>query len=868
MWDTDIGQKKAGKQGRTNAGRIRLESSKFWSCFPVPSLCSLFELFLVPMAALQLLRTATRPGPRLLRRPLLTNINTLTTSSSALQRQSLLDVSPEVEAAIHSKDVGINKIVALESTIITHGMPYPTNLEAAQRVEKAVRSQGAVPATIAVIDGRIKVGLSESELRRVAESPLDKTRKAIKAGRRELAYVCGQKDIIGGTTVSGTSAVCNLAGIYHFATGGIGGVHRGAESTMDISADLVQLGKAPINIFCSGAKSILDIPRTLEFLETHSVAVYSLNPTGEFPAFFTSKSGHFVPAVSDIDTIARIMTAGKDLDSEQATIWAVPIPSEYEEKGALIQRAVEQAVQESKEQGIDKKGKESTPWLLARVNELTKGESLKSNVELVVNNATWAAKSAVKWAQLEQQLGYSNRTANKGPFGAASQIRGIHTSSTTREAKSDQRPDLVVMGCAALDITTHRAVRAPKSTSPGRIEFNVGGVACNIARAAKNVLDGYQSSESIGVGVKLVAPIRNDIAGNTLRGALDKWGLGSNLFHCKINPDATISPTEFSGGLPLDSSSTPTVLLNLDADNDLIDGVASTDLVEAAFGTRTLRRQLEKTFPSHKLSPVLPHVVVIDGNLSQFAMSDLLRWRLKETPFRPSEEGERGDTRPRHLIFETTSTAKCVRMMHAMAYMSKQFDRPHKLKLKQPMLDIMTPNLLELEEMVRVGIVTELINTTRDYVTSFPQSDDGEKEILKRAQLLCQMISPLVYTTLVTLGPLGVFSCHTDTDNKLVFLHHKIDPNHLTKSIVSTTGAGDSFTGAVAAYAVLKTQQPDWKGNDSLLCDEQSVKEAVTIGQLSSACTLESTETVETDNMVRSCGTLMAEYLQTGAQMK
>lgn len=329
-----------------------------------------------------------------------------TTAPPRRSSPPLLDFSPEVESAIGSGNgSGVHRVVALESTIITHGMPYPTNLEAAGRVEDAVRSQGAVPATIAVIDGRIKVGLSESELQRVAESPMDKTRKAVKAGTRELAYVVGQRNIIGGTTVSGTSAVCDMAGISTFATGGIGGVHRGGETTFDISSDLTTLGKTPINVFCSGAKSILDIPRTLEFLETHGVGVYSLNPSGEFPAFFTSKSGHFVPSVSSIETIARIIEASRQLQSRQGTIWAVPIPSQYEEKGALIQQAVEQAVRESHEQGIDARGKEATPWLLARVNELTRGESLKSNVELVVNNATTAARVAVQLARLSERGG-------------------------------------------------------------------------------------------------------------------------------------------------------------------------------------------------------------------------------------------------------------------------------------------------------------------------------------------------------------------------------------------------------------------------------------------------------------------------------
>ena len=294
-----------------------------------------------------------------------------------------LDVNPEVaEALANGKPV-----VALESTIISHGMPYPQNVETALNVEKIIRENGAVPATIAIIGGRLKAGLTAEEIEYFGK----KGRAIHKASRRALAVLCARGED-GATTVTTTMIIAHMAGIRFFATGGIGGVHRGAETTMDISADLEELGRTPVMVCCAGAKSILDLGLTLEYLETKGVPVIGYG-TDELPAFYTRQSGFGVDY--RIDTPEDLAAAFKAQNDLQLGGFLVtnPIPEEYAMDKAVIDKAIDQALAESHEQGIH--GKETTPFLLARVAELTGGDSLESNIQLVLNNARVAAKTAV-----------------------------------------------------------------------------------------------------------------------------------------------------------------------------------------------------------------------------------------------------------------------------------------------------------------------------------------------------------------------------------------------------------------------------------------------------------------------------------------
>lgn len=296
-----------------------------------------------------------------------------------------LDISPEVQQALADG----KPVVALESTIISHGMPYPKNVETAMLVEKMIRENGAVPATIAIIGGRLKAGLSPEEIEYLGKSG----RKVAKVSRRDLAAIVA-RGADGATTVTTTMIIAHMAGIKVFATGGIGGVHRGAETTMDISADLEELAGTPVMVVCAGAKSILDLGLTLEYLETKGVPVIGYG-TDELPAFYTRSSGFGVDYRVDTPAqLAAMFKAQQDLGMKGGMLVTNPIPEQYAMDKAVIDAAIEQAVAESKEQGIH--GKETTPFLLARVVELTGGDSLESNIQLVLNNAIVASKTAAE----------------------------------------------------------------------------------------------------------------------------------------------------------------------------------------------------------------------------------------------------------------------------------------------------------------------------------------------------------------------------------------------------------------------------------------------------------------------------------------
>lgn len=296
-----------------------------------------------------------------------------------------LDVSPEVIQALAEG----KPVVALESTIISHGMPYPKNVETALLVEKTIRENGAVPATIAIIGGRLKAGLSPDEIEYLGKAG----RKVAKASRRDLAAIVA-RGADGATTVTTTMIIAHMAGIKVFATGGIGGVHRGAEVTMDISADLEELGSTPVMVVCAGAKSILDLGLTLEYLETKGVPVIGYG-TDELPAFYTRRSGFGVDyRVDSPEELATMFKAHLALGMKGGMLVTNPIPEEYAMDKAVIDAAIEQALSDAKAAGIH--GKETTPFLLAKVVELTGGDSLESNIRLVLNNATVAAKTAVE----------------------------------------------------------------------------------------------------------------------------------------------------------------------------------------------------------------------------------------------------------------------------------------------------------------------------------------------------------------------------------------------------------------------------------------------------------------------------------------
>lgn len=302
-----------------------------------------------------------------------------------------LDISSEVLNALRS----YNPIVALESTIISHGMPYPDNIATALELEKIVRDNGATPATIAIINGRIKIGLNREELETLAKS-----KDVIKVSRRDIPSIIALGKN-GATTVASTMIFAQLAGINVFATGGIGGVHRGAELTFDVSADLTELAQTNVAVVCAGVKSILDIGKTLEKLETLGVPVLGYKAE-EFPSFYTRKSGFNVDYKFETPTECAMMLKTKwDLNLDGGVVVANPIPQEYEANQEVIDKAIDQAIQEAEKNNV--KGKEVTPFLLAKVKELTGGESLDANIALVRNNAALAAQIAAEYCRLAEK---------------------------------------------------------------------------------------------------------------------------------------------------------------------------------------------------------------------------------------------------------------------------------------------------------------------------------------------------------------------------------------------------------------------------------------------------------------------------------
>ncbi len=276
-------------------------------------------------------------------------------------------------------------VVALESTIIAHGMPYPRNVEIALSVEEEVKKEGVIPATIGVINGEIIIGLNREEIEYIG-----KAKGVLKLSTREIPYcVAMKKD--GATTVSATSYLAELAGISVFATGGIGGVHRGASETFDISRDLDELSETDVIVVSAGAKSILDLPKTLEYLETKGVLVVGFE-TSEFPAFYTRKSGLSILKVNSAKEVAKIYKTKNSLGINSAILVANPIPEKYEIQKEIVDKWIDKAIEEANEKGI--KGKALTPFLLAKIVEISNGKALDANIELVKNNARVAARIA------------------------------------------------------------------------------------------------------------------------------------------------------------------------------------------------------------------------------------------------------------------------------------------------------------------------------------------------------------------------------------------------------------------------------------------------------------------------------------------
>ncbi|XP_020515446.2 uncharacterized protein zgc:136858 [Labrus bergylta] len=350
-------------------------------------------------------------------------------------------------------------VVALESTIITHGMPYPHNLRTAKEVEAIVRAEGATPATVAVIDGEVHIGLSSEELDHLA-----RCESSLKVSRRDLPYVIS-KGLSGGTTVSATMIAAHQAGIPVFVTGGIGGVHRDGENSLDISADLTELGRTPIAVVSAGVKSILDIGRTLEFLETQGVCVATYGASKNFPAFFSPQSGFTSPyQVWDPEEAAKLILSTLSLGLQSGVLIAVPIPEEHAAAGQQIEEAIQTAVTEARARGIT--GRDVTPFILQKVNEMTKGKSLQANIALIHNNAKVGSQIA---------CALSKQTSERLTRGETHRY-GKHSS--------DSESEIVVIGGINVDF-----IAKGKNESLIFGQTNLGSVCQSFGGVGRNIAD-------------------------------------------------------------------------------------------------------------------------------------------------------------------------------------------------------------------------------------------------------------------------------------------------------------------------------------------------------------------------------------------
>ncbi|KAG7450569.1 indigoidine synthase A-like protein [Guyanagaster necrorhizus] len=718
-----------------------------------------------------------------------------------------LDIHPEVQEALATN----KPVVALETTLVTHGFPYPTNYSLASDLEKIVRSTGSVPATIGIIGGRVKIGLERSELEWLADRANNPS--VVKVSRRDIAPTIGAQ-MDGGTTCSATLIFAALAGIKVFATGGLGGVHRGGQDSMDISADLFELTRCPVGLVSSGIKSILDIGRTLEYLETLGVPVVTYGKTRDFPSFFTRLSGFQVGKflltslreayliiqvpwnVDSPSTAAKLLHTQWQLDMDNGILIAAPIPEEHEKIGSSIQQAVDQAVRESEENGMSKRGKEVTPWLLSRIVKLTRGESLNSNVALLKNTALIGGQIAVEY----QKILSEPTTPTSTPGDKPQKVSSRHEDSFVPAR-------LAVVGSSAIDITAQASKGsdpnlATHSTVPGSVEMTLGGVARNIAEASHRVTRDSNST-------LLLSPVGNDAFGRLLEDETKTIGMRSD-------------------GLVKSKLKTSVCNMFVDAEGHLLTGVADMGITEAFEGTAVLEH-LQK----HK-----PAIVAFDGNLSHATIQSVANFCYSQGI---------------KTFFEPTSITKSTSILQSIQGLVSTMD-----PTVAP-ITFASPNLLELAQIYRVAreepydlmshpmwwkiadnmalgqqYRTDLERLARKAVSTVdPSKGTLSFMVEKGIASMAVNLLPFIQHLIIKCGELGVVVAMrlsaTDSSKasawkqehdrgdrcivaqgkpgEMVVMKHF--PPLPVDDIMNVTGAGDSFVGSVLAHLLRKPLSVD-----------------------------------------------------------
>ncbi|KAG3117064.1 hypothetical protein PI124_g4503 [Phytophthora idaei] len=668
-------------------------------------------------------------------------------SGSALSQR--LALSEEVSEAMYGRVK--RPVVALESTIISHGMPFPQNLHMAKHVEEVVRSHGACPATICIADGALKVGLAEQDLTQLAELGAG----AKKCSTRDIAAAVTDKKVVGATTVSSTMRIAHAAGIKVFVTGGIGGVHRFCEETMDISTDLMELSRTPVAVVCAGVKSILDIPRTLEFLETHSVPVIGYK-TDQFPAFFTQDSGEKAHLRRDTpQDLARLIHESEALGLPNGHIIAVsnpkPVPSE------LINEAIELGLEEVAAKSIH--GQAVTPYLLKRVNEITQGVSLTSNIDLVNNNATVGSQIACALFDLENGS-VVDPTAKSGIVYSLPDKKSSTTSSGKR---------VLVVGGLVLDIISSSTSPLIRGTSNiGTIKQSSGGVGRNIAECLHR----------LRLDPLLVSSIGNDASGSILLDNLKKLGMNTS----GINISDNLSTAVYSA--VLDSTG--------DIDAAIADMSAFESIESEAISDKAIDRA---------------KLVIADGNLVPATIGDLFK------------RSARLDV---DTWFEPTSVQKAIRVVEgggvsSMKYMSPNADELHAISTAIRQKADLSAESNEADERFPLtkesGIIRkeEMTRLKNDLITTLLAMADGDTKRPKHVMVTLGKHGALVASINMSADDLREIVEDCDFDVEIWGMHHVHGGHSVTMAhlpgmeipVKNCTGAGDSMVGGTV-YGLLE----------------------------------------------------------------
>lgn len=657
-------------------------------------------------------------------------------------------------------------VVCLESTIITHGMAYPDNLAMARRVEQVIESNGAVPATIAILNGVAHVGLLDNQLQALAEAG----QSARKVSRRDLAKVIADKST-GGTTVSATMILAKAAGIQVFVTGGIGGVHRYAEDTMDISNDLNELSRNDVTVVCAGPKAILDIPRTLEYLETMGVSVVTLGQQN-LPAFYSRDSGIRSPQTCEnVHEVAQMIAANQSMQLGSSILVCVPIPENAALPSKWMNKVISEAIKESKKHGIT--GKDSTPYLLAAVSKATQGKSLEANIALVLENARVGAQIACELARLSS----SNKVDSGRAITAedslliAESLRGLEEGFDLEPSISISKDhELLVIGGVAMDTscTIHGSsdIQSLLHTSnPGTVARSIGGVAGNIARAAALT----------GVTTKLASLLgasdgKLDATGQEIDADLQSCGITTAL--AKVERARTASYTCIQAG------------------GKLMLGVADMSIFDYQDQVQALLSSLSCDYKA----------IVVDGNLlASMTIADLKRITAM-TPM---------------TCFEPTSVAKSKTLFRHGEDPSGIFN-------------MVTPNIHELSAMYTaardIGLfetdswwhAINALNINQDFRNKAEHFlRNSPLRALKLSEVgaiqQCLHLLPICQNIYLTLGSHGVLSVHLDdieSDSSMkhdgqnctvTMIHHSAE---LATSVVNDTGCGDTFTGVLVSHLI------------------------------------------------------------------